>query len=94
MGKASSRADRKADSSGAALGKSTETDSSSLAESVKRKITASRTLDVKMLKVETQNGTVVIHGTAKNAAEKAAAGDIAKEVKGVKTVENEIAIRP
>jgi hyperosmotically inducible periplasmic protein len=44
--------------------------------------------------VETLNGTVMLSGFAKSAAEKAAAESIAKSVDGVKVVKNEIAVRP
>jgi osmotically-inducible protein OsmY len=44
--------------------------------------------------VETLNGTVMLSGFAKSASEKAAAESIARKVSGVKSVKNEIAIRP
>lgn len=46
------------------------------------------------ISVETLNGTVMLSGFAKNSAEKAAAESIARGVKGVTNVKNEIAIRP
>lgn len=46
------------------------------------------------ISVETLNGTVMLSGFAKNATEKAAAERIARGVGGVKSVKNEIAIRP
>lgn len=46
------------------------------------------------ISVETLNGTVMLSGFAKNSAEKAAAENIARGVKGVTNVKNEIAIRP
>jgi osmotically-inducible protein OsmY len=39
-------------------------------------------------KVETKNGVVTLHGKAKNAAEKDLATKFAKDVNGVKSVEN------
>jgi hyperosmotically inducible protein len=46
------------------------------------------------ISVETLNGTVMLSGFAKNATEKSAADRIARDVNGVKSVKNEIAIRP
>lgn len=46
------------------------------------------------ISVETLNGTVMLSGFAKDATEKAAAERIARNVSGVKSVKNEIAIRP
>jgi osmotically-inducible protein OsmY len=40
------------------------------------------------------NGTVMLSGFAKSATEKAAAENIARGVNNVKSVKNEIAIRP
>lgn len=46
------------------------------------------------ISVETLNGTVMLSGFAKNASEKMAAERIARGVKGVSSVKNEITIRP
>ncbi len=46
------------------------------------------------ISVETLNGTVMLSGFAKNAREKTTAESIARDVKGVKAVKNEIAVRP
>ena len=46
------------------------------------------------ISVETLNGTVILSGFAKNATEKATAESIARDVNGVKSVKNEIAVRP
>lgn len=46
------------------------------------------------ISVETLNGTVMLSGFAKSASEKAAAETIARDVNGVKSVTNAIAIRP
>lgn len=46
------------------------------------------------ISVETLNGTVMLSGFAKNATEKATAEKIARDVNGVKSVRNEIAVRP
>jgi osmotically-inducible protein OsmY len=44
--------------------------------------------------VETLNGTVQLSGFAKSAAEKAQAENIARNVKNVKGVRNDIVVRP
>lgn len=44
--------------------------------------------------VETLNGTVMLSGFAKNTLERNKAETIARGVKGVKSVKNEIAVRP
>ncbi len=46
------------------------------------------------ISVETLNGTVMLSGFAKSSSEKAAAERIARDVHGVKSVKNEIAVRP
>ena len=46
------------------------------------------------ISVETLNGTVMLSGFAKNAKEKDTAERIAKNVKGVKAVNNKIEVKP
>jgi osmotically-inducible protein OsmY len=46
------------------------------------------------ISVETLNGTVMLSGFAKSSLERSKAETIARGVKGVKSVKNEIAIRP
>jgi hyperosmotically inducible protein len=46
------------------------------------------------IKVETLNGAVLLSGFAKNSTEKTTAEKIAREVSGVKSVRNEILVRP
>lgn len=46
------------------------------------------------IQVETLNGTVQLSGFAKNQAEKDRAAALAREVSGVKTVRNDIIVRP
>jgi osmotically-inducible protein OsmY len=46
------------------------------------------------ISVETLNGVVMLSGFAKNATEKTTAESIARKVNGVKSVKNEIAVRP
>jgi osmotically-inducible protein OsmY len=44
--------------------------------------------------IETLNGTVMLSGFAKNAKERSMAESLAREVRGVKAVKNEIAVPP
>lgn len=46
------------------------------------------------ISVETLNGTVMLSGFAKSESEKAAAERIARDVNGVKSIKNAIAVRP
>jgi hyperosmotically inducible protein len=46
------------------------------------------------ISVETLKGEVMLSGFAKNATEKSTAERIARDVNGVKSVKNEIAVRP
>jgi osmotically-inducible protein OsmY len=55
---------------------------------------ATRTVDASSIGVETLNGTVMLSGFAKNATEKSTAESIARKVNGVKSVKNQIAVRP
>jgi hyperosmotically inducible protein len=46
------------------------------------------------ISVETLNGTVILSGFAKNANERATAERIARDVNGVRSVRNDILVRP
>lgn len=46
------------------------------------------------ISVETLNGVVMLSGFAKNTTEKATAENIARKINGVKSVRNEIAVKP
>jgi hyperosmotically inducible protein len=69
-------------------------DDSAITTSVKGKFVENKQVDASAISVETLNGTVMLSGFAKNAAERTTAGEIASQVKGVKSVKNEIAVRP
>jgi osmotically-inducible protein OsmY len=51
-------------------------------------------VDAGAIKVETLNGTVMLSGFAKNPTEKATAETLAAKVSGVKSVKNQIVVRP
>lgn len=61
---------------------------------VKSRMVENKQVDAAAISVETLNGTVMLSGFAKNATEKRVAGEIAAGVHGVRSVKNEIAIRP
>ncbi|HSO44078.1 MAG TPA: BON domain-containing protein [Rhodoferax sp.] len=61
---------------------------------VKTRMAESKLVSASSISVETLNGTVMLSGFAKSASEKAAAENIARGVNNVKSVKNEIAVRP
>lgn len=61
---------------------------------VKSRMAESKDVAASSISVETLNGTVMLSGFAKTTTEKMAAENIAHGVKNVKSVRNEIAIRP
>ena len=69
-------------------------DDASITTSVKARYVDNAAVDASSIKVETLNGTVMLSGFAKNAAERSTAEDLAMKVKGVKSVKNGIAVRP
>ena len=69
-------------------------DDSAITLAVKSRFVESKEVDAAAISVETLNGTVMLSGFAKSSAEKTAAEQLAWQVKGVKAVKNEIAIRP
>ncbi|MBC7480799.1 MAG: BON domain-containing protein [Rhizobacter sp.] len=69
-------------------------DDAAITTSVKTRFIDNKDVDAGAIKVETLNGTVMLSGFAKSQDERMKAQDIAMKVKGVKTVKNEIAVRP
>jgi len=61
---------------------------------IKARMAEDPTVSATSIGVETLNGVVLLSGFAKNTAEKNTAEAIAKGVKHVKSVRNEIAVRP
>jgi osmotically-inducible protein OsmY len=61
---------------------------------VKSRFVENKQVDAASIKVETLNGTVMLSGFAKNGAERNTAEAIARGVKGVVSVKNEITVRP
>jgi osmotically-inducible protein OsmY len=69
-------------------------DDATITTQVKARMLDNPTVAGTSISVETLNGTVMLSGFAKSAAEKATAEKIARNVNGVKAVKNEIAVRP
>lgn len=69
-------------------------DDTAITTSVKARFVDNKDVDASSIRVETLNGTVMLSGFAKNTTERTTAGTIAMNVKGVKTVKNEITVRP
>ena len=86
-------------STGCAVGRGQETagayvDDAAITTSVKAKFVEDKTVSATSISVETLNGTVQLSGFAKSSAEKAQAENIARGVKNVRAVRNDIAVRP
>ncbi len=69
-------------------------DDATITTRVKARMADDPTVSAAAISVETLQGTVQLSGFAKSRAEKKRAGEIARDTKGVKDVENEIAVRP
>ncbi|MES2091980.1 MAG: BON domain-containing protein [Pseudomonadota bacterium] len=69
-------------------------DDAAITTSVKARFVDNKDVDASSIKVETLNGVVLLSGFAKNAVEKNTAENIAIKVNGVKSVRNEIVVRP
>ncbi len=69
-------------------------DDSAITTMVKARFVDNKQVDAAAISVETMKGTVMLSGFAKNPTEKNTAETIARGVKGVVAVKNEISIRP
>ena len=69
-------------------------DDATITTQIKSRMVENKDVAASSIRVETLNGTVILSGFAKNALEKATAERIARDVNGVKSVRNEIAVRP
>ena len=68
-------------------------DDATITTQVKARMVENKQVDAAAISVETLNGTVMLSGFAKSSTEKQAAEAIARDVKGVKAVRNEITVR-
>lgn len=69
-------------------------DDTAITTAVKSRFVENKAVDAASIQVETLNGAVMLSGFAKNTAEKSTAEDLAWKVNGVKSVKNQIAVRP
>ncbi len=68
-------------------------DDAGITSKIKGDYVADDRVSASAVSVETMNGTVLLSGFVKSAAEKARAEEIARSVKGVKSVKNAIVVR-
>lgn len=69
-------------------------DDTAITTAVKAKFVEDKTVDATAIKVETLNGTVQLSGFAKSSAEKTKAEALARNTKGVRSVKNDLSVRP
>jgi osmotically-inducible protein OsmY len=69
-------------------------DDTGITTMVKSRFVENKQVDAAAISVETLRGTVMLSGFAKNATERSTAEAIARGVKGVTSVRNEIVVRP
>lgn len=85
--------------SGCSVGRGQQTagsyvDDTAITAAVKAKFAEDKTVSATSISVETLNGTVQLSGFAKSATEKMQAENIARGVNNVRSVRNDIVVRP
>lgn len=68
-------------------------DDATITTGIKARFVEDKTVDAAAIKVETLNGQVQLSGFAKSSAEKMQAEQIARNVKGVRSVQNNLTVR-
>jgi osmotically-inducible protein OsmY len=84
---------------GCAVGRDQQTtgayiDDATITSQVKSRMLENPNVAGTSISVETLNGTVMLSGFAKNNTEKTTAETIARDVNGVKSVKNQVLVRP
>ena len=69
-------------------------DDTAITVAVKARFVEDTAVDASSIRVETLKGTVMLSGFAKNNTEKTTAEALARKVKGVTSVKNELLVRP
>jgi hyperosmotically inducible protein len=69
-------------------------DDTAITTSIKARFVDNKDVDASSISVETLNGVVMLSGFAKNSRERENAEMLSRKVSGVKSVRNEIVIRP
>ena len=75
-------------------GQGAHVDDESITTTVKARLVEDKTVDANAIQVETSNGKVVLSGVARTTLEKSTVENITMKVPGVKTVQNNVALRP
>lgn len=68
-------------------------DDTTITTQVKARMVENKQVDAAAISVETLNGTVMLSGFAKSSSERDTAENIARGVKGVREVKNQISVR-
>ncbi len=69
-------------------------DDTAITTAIKARFVDNKDVDASSISVETLNGVVMLSGFAKNARERENAEMLSRKVEGVKSVRNEVVIRP
>jgi hyperosmotically inducible protein len=69
-------------------------DDSAITSTVKSRMVEDKTVDAQAITVETANGNVSLSGVARSNVEKSTAESIAIKVRGVKSLQNNIVVKP
>jgi hyperosmotically inducible periplasmic protein len=69
-------------------------DDTAITTAVKARFVENKDVDASSISVETMKGTVMLSGFAKNTTERNTAETLTMKVNGVKSVKNEIVVRP
>ena len=69
-------------------------DDSAITAAVKSRMVEDKTVDLDAIRVETLNGNVMLSGSARTPIARLTAESIAIKVRGVKSVDNQVAVQP
>ena len=69
-------------------------DDDAITTTVKARLVEDKTINADAIQVETAQGNVVLSGIARTTLEKSTVENIAMKVRGVKTIQNNVALRP
>lgn len=69
-------------------------DDAAITAEIKSKMAADKDVAATSISVETMNGTTQLSGFAKSQSEKDKAAEIARQAKGVRSVRNDVVVRP
>ena len=69
-------------------------DDAAITAAVKSRLVEDKSVDALAITVETLHGNVVLSGAARSWVEKTTAESVAMKVRGVKSVRNDVALRP